>query len=160
PRRRPVRPRPGGGVLHRLLSHHPRLQLCLLHGDEPRGRPVMTKRRPSPVLIIYLIISFVPIYWLLNMALKSNEEILGGFTLYPQHPTLDNFKVIFTDRDWSDGYLHSITYVTINTLLSVFVALPAAYAFSRYRFMGDKHLFFWLLTNRMSPPAVFLLPFF
>ena len=40
------------------------------------------------------------------------------------------------------------------------MALPAAYAFSRYRFLGDKHLFFWLLTNRMAPPAVFLLPFF
>jgi glycerol transport system permease protein len=40
------------------------------------------------------------------------------------------------------------------------VALPAAYAFSRYRFLGDKHLFFWLLTNRMAPPAVFALPFF
>ena len=40
------------------------------------------------------------------------------------------------------------------------VALPAAYAFSRYSFLGDKHVFFWLLTNRMTPPAVFLLPFF
>ena len=40
------------------------------------------------------------------------------------------------------------------------MALPAAYAFSRYRFIGDKHMFFWLLTNRMAPPAVFLLPFF
>ena len=48
----------------------------------------------------------------------------------------------------------------INTVISVSVALPAAYAFSRYRFLGDKHLFFWLLTNRMAPPAVFALPFF
>ena len=40
------------------------------------------------------------------------------------------------------------------------MALPAAYAFSRYSFLGDKHVFFWLLTNRMTPPAVFLLPFF
>jgi len=37
---------------------------------------------------------------------------------------------------------------------------PAAYAFSRFTFSGDKHLFFWLLTNRMAPAAVFLLPFF
>ena len=50
--------------------------------------------------------------------------------------------------------------MTINTVISVAVALPAAYAFSRYRFLGDKHLFFWLLTNRMAPPAVFALPFF
>jgi glycerol transport system permease protein len=48
----------------------------------------------------------------------------------------------------------------LNTVLSLLVALPAAYAFSRYHFLGDKHMFFWLLTNRMAPPAVFLLPFF
>src|SRR5690606_38294372 len=61
---------------------------------------------------------------------------------------------------WYTGYLNSIAYVSLNTLMSLLVALPAAYAFSRYRFLGDKHLFFWLLTNRMAPPAVFLLPFF
>ena len=48
----------------------------------------------------------------------------------------------------------------LNTLISITLALPAAYAFSRYRFIGDKHLFFWLLSNRMAPPAVFALPFF
>jgi glycerol transport system permease protein len=58
------------------------------------------------------------------------------------------------------GYVNSLAYVLLNTVLSVAVALPAAYAFSRYRFMGDKHLFFWLLSNRMAPPAVFALPFF
>src|SRR3970282_2760239 len=58
------------------------------------------------------------------------------------------------------GYVNSRTYVTINTVLSIAVALPAAYASSRYRFLGDKHLFFWLLSNRMAPPAVFALPFF
>ena len=61
---------------------------------------------------------------------------------------------------WYLGYVNSLIYVSINTILSVSVALPAAYAFSRYRFLGDKHLFFWLLTNRMAPPAVFALPFF
>jgi len=48
-----------------------------------------------------------------------------------------------------NGYLNSLAYVLMNTVISVSAALPAAYAFSRYRFLGDKHLFFWLLTNRM-----------
>ena len=108
----------------------------------------------------YLLLSLVPIYWLVGMSLKTNEEILGGFTLFPRHPTLANYAIIFTDPDWSGGYIHSLTYVGINTVLSVLLALPAAYAFSRYRFLGDTHLFFWLLSNRMAPPAVFLLPFF
>jgi glycerol transport system permease protein len=67
---------------------------------------------------------------------------------------------ILTEPVWYNGYINSLTYVVINTILSVAVALPAAYAFSRYHFLGDKHLFFWLLTNRMAPPAVFALPFF
>jgi len=112
------------------------------------------------VIVAYLLLSFVPIYWMVGMSFKTNEEILGSFTVFPHKITLANYATIFTDPDWSRGYYNSIVYVTINTVISVTVALPAAYAFSRYRFLGDKHLFFWLLTNRMSPPAVFLLPFF
>ncbi len=109
---------------------------------------------------IYIIFLMLPIYWLLNMSFKTTNEILGTFSLYPQNFTFANYEKIFTDPTWYNGYLNSITYVVMNTIISVSVALPAAYAFSRYRFLGDKHLFFWLLTNRMAPPAVFALPFF
>ena len=121
---------------------------------------MMSKRLTAPILVIYLLLSLLPIYWMLNMSLKTNEEIIGALTMWPRSLTFDNFKTIFTDPSWYDGYINSIIYVAINMVLSVLVALPAAYAFSRYSFLGDKHLFFWLLTNRMTPPAVFLLPFF
>ena len=118
------------------------------------------KRYAWLVPALYIVFVLLPIYWLLNMSFKTTNEILGSFTLWPQEFTLDNYRKIFTDPTWYRGYLNSISYVVINTVLSVTVALPAAYAFSRYRFLGDKHLFFWLLTNRMAPPAVFALPFF
>ena len=54
---------------------------------------------------LYLLLSFVPIYWLVGMSLKTNEEILGGFTLWPRNPTLANYVTIFTDPDWSNGWL-------------------------------------------------------
>jgi len=114
----------------------------------------------AAVMASYLVFLLLPIYWLLNMSLKNNEEILSTFSLWPQNLTFANYITIFTDASWYSGYINSITYVGMNTVLSVSVALPAAYAFSRYRFLGDKHLFFWLLTNRMAPPAVFALPFF
>jgi glycerol transport system permease protein len=109
---------------------------------------------------LYIIFLLLPIYWLISMSFKTTNEILGGLTLWPRDFTFDNYRKIFTDPTWYGGYINSIIYVTINTVLSVAVALPAAYAFSRYRFIGDKHLFFWLLTNRMAPAAVFALPFF
>jgi glycerol transport system permease protein len=94
------------------------------------------------------------------MSFKGTEEILGGLTLWPQDFTLENYKQIFTDPTWYMGYVNSVIYVCMNLVITLLVALPAAYAFSRYRFIGDTHLFFWLLSNRMAPPAVFLLPFF
>ncbi len=109
---------------------------------------------------LYIIFLMLPIYWLLNMSFKTTNEILGSLTLWPRNFTLENYAEILTNPVWYMGYVNSLVYVSINTILSVIVALPAAYAFSRYRFIGDKHLFFWLLTNRMAPAAVFALPFF
>ncbi len=112
------------------------------------------------VMIVYLLFLLVPIYWLVIMSFKSNSEILGMFTLFPADFTLKNYQTILSDPSWYMGYVNSFIYVSLNTVISLSVALPAAYAFSRYRFFGDNHLFFWLLTNRMAPPAVFALPFF
>ena len=112
------------------------------------------------VMVLYLIFLMLPIYWLVNMSLKTNAEITGSLTLWPRDLTLANYTKIFTDSSWYSGYIHSLQYVILNTVISITLALPAAYAFSRYRFIGDKHLFFWLLSNRMAPPAVFALPFF
>jgi glycerol transport system permease protein len=111
-------------------------------------------------LIIYFTLLMLPIYWMLNMSLRTNADILNVFSLYPKDITFGNYLKIFTDKSWYSGYINSIIYVTINTLISLSVALPAAYAFSRFRFVGDGQIFFWLLTNRMAPAAVFLLPFF
>src|SRR5262249_46135051 len=129
PRRRPVRPRARGSVFARVLPDHPAIQLHLLHRDDcladggremklPRltfgasGRltaPCAPNPRPSRVLFFaYLVASLVPIYWLVCMSLKTNEELLGGFSLFPRAPTLDNFRVIFTDPEWRNGYVNSI----------------------------------------------------
>ncbi len=120
----------------------------------------MKAKKKTIGLLIYFGLIALPIYWMLNMSLRTNASILGSFVLFPFDATLRNYIKIFTDASWYMGYVNSMIYVTINVLISLSVALPAAYAFSRYRFLGDKHVFFWLLTNRMAPVAVFALPFF
>ena len=120
----------------------------------------MRVKSSAIVMTLYLLFLLIPIYWLINMSLKTNAEIVSTFSLIPNNLTFANYRVILTDPSWYMGYVNSVIYVTMNVVISLTVALPAAYAFSRYNFMGDKHLFFWLLTNRMAPPAVFALPFF
>ncbi|WP_404417215.1 carbohydrate ABC transporter permease [Vreelandella aquamarina] len=127
---------------------------------ERRKRSARSRLRKRVLLGTYIVLLMLPIYWLLNMSLQTNSEILGSMTLWPQNLTFDNYIGIFTDSSWYMGYVNSILYVVMNMIITMLVALPAAYAFSRYKFIGDKHLFFWLLTNLMAPPAVFLLPYF
>lgn len=117
-------------------------------------------KKRTVFFVLYLCLLMLPIYWMLNMSLRTNADILNSLAFYPKNITFANYVKIFTDSSWYNGYINSIIYVTMNTVISLVTALPAAYAFSRYRFIGDKQIFFWLLTNRMSPAAVFLLPFF
>jgi glycerol transport system permease protein len=102
----------------------------------------------------------IPVLWLVSMSLRDNADILSKFEVFPSNPSFKGYEEFFADSSWAGSYMNSITYTLMNTVMSAVVALPAAYAFSRYTFSGDKHLFFWLLTNRMAPAAVFLLPFF
>ena len=90
---------------------------------------------------IYILFLMLPIYWLLNMSFKTTTEIINTYSLWPQKFTFENYITIFTDSTWYTGYLNSIYYVVMNTVLSVSAALPAAYAFSRYKFLGDKTVF-------------------
>lgn len=43
------------------------------------------------VLILYIVFLMLPIYWLLNMSFKTNQEILSTFSLWPQNFTFDNY---------------------------------------------------------------------
>jgi len=122
----------------------------------------MTRRplgRFSLAPALYALFIAVPLYWLVVMSLKTNAEISSRFAPFPQSPTFENFQVIFDDPAWYLGYVNALTYVLMNVAISVTVAVPAAFAFARYRFTGSGVLFFGLLTFRMMAPAILLVPF-
>jgi glycerol transport system permease protein len=111
-------------------------------------------------LILYSIFLLIPIYWMVNCSFKTTTEILSTFRWFPEHPTLRNYLHIFGNPGWRASFLNSFEYVALNVVLVLIAAVPAAYAFSRWKFTGDKHLFFWLFTNRMAPGAIFMIPMF
>jgi glycerol transport system permease protein len=117
-------------------------------------------RERFPLLpLVYVAMLMLPVYWLVTMSFKTNGEIAGKLTLFPQAPTLQNYGVIFSDPDWYWGYVNALIYVSINVIVAVTVAVPAAYAFSRRDFFGHRTLFFGLLMFRMMAPAILLVPF-
>ena len=117
------------------------------------------KRTLSAAPFIYVAALMTPVYWLVTMSFKTNGEIAGQLTLFPVAPTLDQYAVIFSDPDWYFGYINALIYVCLNVAISLLVAIPAAYAFSRHNFFGHRPLFFGLLAFRMMAPAILLVPF-
>ena len=108
------------------------------------------------VVSLYLLFLLLPIYWLLNMSFKTNQEILSTFSLWPQEFTLDNYATIFSDPTWYSGYINSMIYVVMNTVIALAVALPAAYAFSRLRFTGRRAGLLTLILVQMFPQLLAL----
>jgi glycerol transport system permease protein len=102
----------------------------------------------------------LPIYWLVSMSFKTDERDPRLVHAVPADLDAANYITIFTDPTWYMGYVNSIIYVTMNTVISVLRWPAGGLRLLALPLLGDKHLFFWLLTNRMAPPAVFALPFF
>jgi glycerol transport system permease protein len=75
-------------------------------------------------------------------------------------PTLLNYVNVFRTDRLAASLVNSTIYVTLNVVLTLGVALPAAYAFARFRFAGDRAAFFALLAFRVTPPVVLSLPAF
>ncbi len=119
------------------------------------GTPYQQRRM---VPLVYGAFVLIPLYWLLIISFMTQEEATAGLSFFPKEPTLNNYLYILTDRGWTMGFVNAAIYTTLNVALSLIVAVPAAYAFSRYAFIGDKHLFFWFLASRMTPSAVLFLP--
>ncbi len=111
------------------------------------------------VPLVYVCFLLIPLYWLVTLSFKLEPEILQRFTFWPRSPTLANFQVIFGGRDWSMGYVHAVIYVVMNVMISVAVAIPAAYAFSRGDFSLKKPLFFSFLLFRLIAPVILVVPF-
>ena len=150
---------PAAAMSPDLLPDHPAAVVAVLHGDDQGRRAHERRVRLAGPDDLHRLPAAAD--------LLAPEHVVQEHQRDPRrlHAVAarvhaGQLRKILTDRTWYMGYVNSLAYVLMNTVISVTVALPAAYAFSRYRFLGDKHLFFWLLTNRMAPPAVFALPFF
>jgi len=117
----------------------------------------MKSRRFSIAPAIFVVLVMIPIYWLLVISVQGRGE--SSLVLFPTDATLNNYRFILSDPDWYMGYVNALLYVVINVIISMCVAVPAAYAFSRFRFTGRRVLFFGLLMLRMMVPAILLVPF-
>src|SRR5918997_1698640 len=123
-----------------------------------RWRAVRTAAR-YVVLLVVLIFCLFPIFWVIATSVKMPAEFLRNPPVWiPQNPTLAHYGNVMAQRG-NLALKNSVIIACGATVLSMFVGSLAAYSLARLN-TGGRHFAFWLLSQRLMPPVVLVVPFF
>lgn len=105
--------------------------------------------------ILALVFALFPVYAGLIIALTPKGHVFE-MQLYPRYWHFSNFVQIWHDLMLSTWLLNSIIYASSAALINLLVSVPAAYAFSRFRFRGRELGLFALLVTQMMASVVII----
>ena len=111
------------------------------------------------VLLVVLTFCLFPILWVIGTSVKLPGEYLRNPPVWiPQSPTLVHFTSVMSQKG-NLALKNSVIVATGATFLSMLVGSLAAYSLARLN-TGGRHFAFWLLSQRLMPPVVLVVPFF
>jgi arabinogalactan oligomer/maltooligosaccharide transport system permease protein len=95
-----------------------------------------------------------------KVAFGGRSLLSTSLSLIPEHISLDNFRIVFTQKPFLIWLRNSIIVSFVTTISSLFLATTAAYAFSRFKFPGQRKGMISLLITQMFPGVLMIIPQF
>ncbi|MDX9810649.1 MAG: carbohydrate ABC transporter permease [Sphaerochaetaceae bacterium] len=114
------------------------------------------------IIVIWILFTIIPLYWLLSSTFKPTAEAIGyPPTLFPKHPTLENFKILFTATRFNFGSYGNSMIIGLGAMfISLSAALFAGYGLSRIKFRGKHIVMTGILLFQMVPVLATLIPLY
>ena len=110
-------------------------------------------------VIAIVIFCLLPFYWLVNISLKTGPD-LSSADLFPPHPSLQNYKSIFQNSNFTRALGNSAIVALTTTLIGVIVGSFAAYALARLRMRGKFVILGIVLSITTFPQIAIAAPLF
>lgn len=125
----------------------------------------MIKGRLEKVLLQILFWGFIlvftlPLLWFFLTSIKTRVDAFSMPPAFIFTPTLSNFSDVLSNGSFLHNYSNSLIISISTTLISLLIGVPAAYALARFEMKGKNDLAFWILSTRMAPPVMVILPFY
>ena len=112
----------------------------------------------SRFLIVFVVfIYLIPIYWIILTSLKSSSDISAQIPQFFFRITFENYQKL-VESEYFSQLRNSIIIGFTSTILAVVIGTLSAYAFSRFKVSGEDDLLFFILSTRMLPPIVIVIP--
>src|SRR5437899_7542553 len=119
------------------------------------------RRLGNGVLVLMLLWTAIPFYWMIATSLKHDKEIYGyEATLIPVQPTLDNSATVFRETPYLLYLRNSVVVAVGSTVLSMIIAVLGAYAIARLNFPGRALLARGLVFTYLVPTSLLFIPMF
>ena len=113
------------------------------------------------VLLPAILISIFPLIVMVSTSFKTSQEVyIPPPTFLPRTPTIQNYVDIWTVAPLTTFFRNSMVIGLGSTLIALCLAIPAAYALTRFRFRGRRFYQLFLLGIQMFPPIVIILGIF
>jgi multiple sugar transport system permease protein/sn-glycerol 3-phosphate transport system permease protein len=111
------------------------------------------------VIIILCAITVFPFLWMLSTSFKQPDEVFtNDLRLIPNSPTWHNFPDAFSYFPVGRWFWNSLGISVLTTIGRILISVPAAFAFSRLHFRGDKLFFAMVLATMIVPGIVTVIP--
>ncbi len=114
-------------------------------------------------IAVALIVTLFPIYWIAANSFKTDIDIFAvPPQWYPEAPTLKHYVETFVERPFLLYALNSFLVAVGTTIVSLTFGTLAGYALARFRYPGRfrYNVSFWILSTRMMPPIVTIIPLY
>ena len=113
------------------------------------------------VAVLLALIALVPFFWMISTSLKSRGALMSiPIEWIPAEPTLDAYTTVFERFPFFQTILNSLFISVSYTVITLFSASLAAYAFTKIRFKGSGFLLGVYLATMMIPTQVTMIPLF
>ena len=124
------------------------------------------KRKKGEWIFLYVMASLIaicsvlPFVWVLMTSLKVPEQIYDINQIIPKYITLDNFKQVLFHSNFVIYFLNSAFISIVVTIISMVLAIMAAYGFCRYRIAGAERIKMSILFTKMFPGVLLSIPYY
>ena len=125
-------------------------------------------------LVLFTFLTLYPVLWVVTIAFSGKQslaladlpedpsawDLVRAVIPWPERWSTSNFVSVFTDQPFLQWMANSAIIAIATTILGVFLAMTAAYAFSRFRFPGQKAGMMSFLVSQMFPGTLMLIPLY
>ncbi|MUG71534.1 carbohydrate ABC transporter permease [Paenibacillus validus] len=112
------------------------------------------------VIIIAMLVFIFPIVWMVLTSLKQQVDAYASVPKWLFKATFSNYQTVLFERDFMKYLLNSLYISFLSTVLALLFGSGIAYPYARYRLKGAKNVLSWILTLRIVPPIVAILPIY